>query len=201
ISNLIMKYYHPSKGEILIDGRNLDSVSTASYRRLIAPVLQDPFMFRGTVIQNILFADPTATREQIVKAIEDFGLHALFERMPDGIDSEIGEMGRNLSEGQRQAISLLRAFILDPEILILDEPTSQIDPASEKIIMEALEKFLKDKTLILITHRFSLIRLLDTVIVLDHGKLVEEGNVFELMTRNGKFAQLYRYQKSDNDLL
>ncbi len=201
ISNLIMKFYHPSKGEILIDGRNLDSVSTASYRRLIAPVLQDPFMFRGTVIQNILFADPNATRDQIVKAIEDFGLHALFERMPDGIDSEIGEMGRNLSEGQRQAISLLRAFILDPEILILDEPTSQIDPASEKIIMDALEKFLNDKTLILITHRFSLIRLLDHVIVLDHGKLVEEGNVDELMTRNGKFAQLYRYQKSDNDLL
>lgn len=201
ISNLIMKYYHPTKGEILIDGKNLDSVSTASYRRLIAPVLQDPFMFRGTVLENIHFADPAATREQIVKSIEDFGLHALFEKMPDGIDSEIGEMGRNLSEGQRQAISLLRAFILDPEILILDEPTSQIDPASEKIIMVALEKFLKDKTMILITHRFSLIRLLDHVIVLDHGKLVEEGKVDDLMTKNGKFAQLYKYQKADNDLL
>ncbi len=201
ISNLIMKYYHPTRGVILIDGRNLDEISTGSYRKLIAPVLQDPFMFRGTVLENIQFANPSATREDIEKAIEQFGLHALFQRMPDGVDSEIGEMGRNLSEGQRQAISLLRAFILDPEILILDEPTSQIDPASEKIIMVALEKFLQGKTLVLITHRFSLIRLVDEVIVLDHGKLVEQGKVDDLMIENGKFAQLYKYQKADNDLL
>ena len=201
ISNLIMKYYHPTRGVILIDGRNLDEISTGSYRKLIAPVLQDPFMFRGTVLENIQFANPSATREDIEKAIEQFGLHALFQRMPDGVDSEIGEMGRNLSEGQRQAISLLRAFILDPEILILDEPTSQIDPASEKIIMVALEKFLQGKTLVLITHRFSLIRLVDEVIVLDHGKLVEQGKVDDLMAEDGKFAQLYKYQKADNDLL
>ena len=201
ISNLIMKYYHPTRGVILIDGRNLDEISTGSYRKLIAPVLQDPFMFRGTVLENIQFANPSATREVIEKAIEQFGLHALFQRMPDGVDSEIGEMGRNLSEGQRQAISLLRAFILDPEILILDEPTSQIDPASEKIIMVALEKFLQGKTLVLITHRFSLIRLVDEVIVLDHGKLVEQGKVDDLMAEDGKFAQLYKYQKADNDLL
>ncbi|MCL5439359.1 MAG: ABC transporter ATP-binding protein/permease [Candidatus Thermoplasmatota archaeon] len=201
ISNLIMKYYHPTRGVILIDGRNLDEISTGSYRKLIAPVLQDPFMFRGTVLENIQFANPSATREDIEKAIEQFGLHTLFQRMPDGVDSEIGEMGRNLSEGQRQAISLLRAFILDPEILILDEPTSQIDPASEKIIMVALEKFLQGKTLVLITHRFSLIRLVDEVIVLDHGKLVEQGKVDDLMAEDGKFAQLYKYQKADNDLL
>jgi ABC-type multidrug transport system fused ATPase/permease subunit len=201
ISNLIMKYYHPTRGEILIDGRNLDEISTGSYRKLIAPVLQDPFMFRGTVLENIQFADPSATREDIERAIEQFGLHDLFQKMPNGVDSEIGEMGRNLSEGQRQAISLLRAFILDPEILILDEPTSQIDPASEKIIMVALEKFLRGKTLVLITHRFSLIRLVDEVIVLDHGKLVEQGKVDDLMAEQGKFAQLYKYQKADNDLL
>jgi ABC-type multidrug transport system fused ATPase/permease subunit len=201
ISNLIMKYYHPTRGEILIDGRNLDEISTGSYRKLIAPVLQDPFMFRGTVLENIQFADPSATREDIERAIEQFGLHDLFQKMPNGVDSEIGEMGRNLSEGQRQAISLLRAFILDPEILILDEPTSQIDPASEKIIMVALEKFLRGKTLVLITHRFSLIRLVDEVIVLDHGKLVEQGKVDDLMAGQGKFAQLYKYQKADNDLL
>jgi ABC-type multidrug transport system fused ATPase/permease subunit len=201
ISNLIMKYYHPTRGEILIYGRNLDEISTGSYRKLIAPVLQDPFMFRGTVLENIQFADPSATREDIERAIEQFGLHDLFQKMPNGVDSEIGEMGRNLSEGQRQAISLLRAFILDPEILILDEPTSQIDPASEKIIMVALEKFLRGKTLVLITHRFSLIRLVDEVIVLDHGKLVEQGKVDDLMAEQGKFAQLYKYQKADNDLL
>ncbi len=200
ISNLILKFYHPTKGAILVDGKDLEEIQTKSYRRLIAPVLQDPFMFRGTVFDNILFSDPSATREEVLECIERFGLAEIFKRMPDGIDTEIGEMGRNLSEGQRQAISILRAFILNPEILILDEPTSQIDPQSEKTIIRALEKFLNDKTLILITHRFSLIRLVDDVIVLDHGNLVEEGTVPALLESNGKFSQLYEYQRHDNEV-
>ena len=110
-------------------------------------------------------------------------------------------MGRNLSEGQRQAISILRAFIRDPEILVLDEPTSQIDPQSERAIISALERFLKDRTLILITHRFSLIRLVDSVVVLDHGSVVEEGDVPTLLEGSGKFSQLYEYQRQDYELM
>ena len=110
-------------------------------------------------------------------------------------------MGRNLSEGQRQAISILRAFILRPQVLLLDEPTSQIDPESEKIIIGALQKFLEGRTLILITHRFSLIRLVDDVIVLDHGHLIEEGTVDSLLHKDGKFANLYRYQRIDDEVL
>ncbi len=201
VSNLIMKFYHPTEGVIQIDGRDLETIQTKSYRNLIASVLQDPFMFRGTVLDNIRFSYPGATREQVLECIERFGLGAIFKRMPDGIDTEIGEMGRNLSEGQRQAISILRAFIRDPEILVLDEPTSQIDPQSEKAIISALETFLKDKTLILITHRFSLIRLVDSVIVLDHGSIVEEGDVPTLLEGSGKFSQLYEYQRQDYELM
>ena len=201
ISNLLLKFYHPNDGTIQIDGKNLEEIQTRSYRRLIAPVLQDPFMFRGTVLDNIRFSDPDATREKVLECVERFGLGAIFKRMPDGIDTDIGEMGRNLSEGQRQAISILRAFILNPEILVLDEPTSQIDPQSEKAIINALEKFLRDKTLILITHRFSLIQLVDNVIVLDHGSIVEEGDVPTLLEGSGKFSQLYEYQRQDYELM
>ena len=201
ISNLMLKFYHPTDGTIEIDGKNLEEIQTQSYRRLIAPVLQDPFMFRGTVLDNIRFSDPDATREKVMECVERFGLGAIFRRMSNGIDTDIGEMGRNLSEGQRQAISILRAFILNPEILVLDEPTSQIDPQSEKAIINALEKFLRDKTLILITHRFSLIRLVDNVIVLDHGSVVEEGDVPTLLEGSGKFSQLYEYQRQDYELM
>lgn len=201
ISNLIMKFYHPTDGVIEIDGRDLEGVQTKSYRNLIASVLQDPFMFRGTVLDNIRFSYPEATREQVLDCIERFGLGSIFRRMPDGIDTEIGEMGRNLSEGQRQAISILRAFIRDPEILVLDEPTSQIDPQSERAIIAALERFLEDKTLILITHRFSLIRLVDSVIVLDHGSIVEEGDVPTLLEGSGKFSRLYEYQRQDYEMI
>ena len=195
ISNLMLKFYHPVEGEILVDGRNLENVSTKAYRELIAPVLQDPFMFRGTVLENVLFSKPDAKREYVEECIRKFGLYPIFSKMPEGIDTEIGEMGRNLSEGQRQAISILRAFVREPEVLILDEPTSQIDPESEKVIIEALGNFLKDKTLILITHRFSMIRLVDRVTVLDHGKVVQEGEVKELISsENGPFAKLYRTQ-------
>ena len=201
ISNLLLKFYHPTKGNIIIDGMDLEDINTKSYRKLIAPVLQDPFMFRGTVMENILFANPGITEEDVQKDITEFGLDSIFARMPNGIKTEIGEMGRNLSEGQRQAISILRAFILRPQILLLDEPTSQIDPESEKVIIGALQKFLEGRTLILITHRFSLIRLVDEVIVLDHGHLIEEGTVDSLLHKDGKFANLYRYQRLDDEVL
>ncbi len=197
ISNLIMKYYRPTKGEVTIDGTNLESISTESYRNLIAPVLQDPFMFRGTIMDNVLFSQPDATRERVEECISRFGLSPIFSRMSNGVDTEVGEMGRNLSEGQRQAISILRAFIREPEILVLDEPTSQIDPESESIIIGALNNFLKNRTLILITHRFSMIKLVDRVTVLDHGRVVEEGTVKSLLAKkDGPFANLYRMQKS-----
>lgn len=194
LSNLLMKFYSPTMGEITLDGETMDRIETSSFRHLLAPVLQEPFMFKGTIYENILFSNPNATKEDVVKLISKFSLEGIFENLPEGIDTNIGEMGRNLSEGQRQAISILRAFIRDPEILILDEPTSQIDPYSESLIMNSLSDFLKDKTLILITHRFSMVKLVDRIVVLNEGDIVEEGTYDGLIDTGGVFDQLYKIQ-------
>ena len=194
LSNLLMKFYSPTEGEITLDGELLDKIDTASFRHLLAPVLQEPFMFKGTIYENILFSNPRISKSEVMELIRRFSLEGIFENLPDGIDTNIGEMGRNLSEGQRQAISILRAFVRNPEILILDEPTSQIDPYSESLIMNSLSEFLKDKTLVLITHRFSMVKLVDRIIVLNEGDIVEEGTYDGLIGTGGIFDQLYRIQ-------
>lgn len=194
LSNLLMKFYAPTKGDISLDGETLGNIETGSFRGLLAPVLQEPFMFKGTIYENILFSNPKISKEELNSLIRKFSLEGIFENLPNGVDTQIGEMGRNLSEGQRQAISILRAFVRDPEILILDEPTSQIDPYSESLIMNSLNEFLKDKTLILITHRFSMVKLVDRIIVLNQGKIVEEGTYDSLIGTGGIFDQLYRIQ-------
>ncbi|MCL6089616.1 MAG: ABC transporter ATP-binding protein/permease [Candidatus Thermoplasmatota archaeon] len=194
LSNLILKFYSPTNGSVTLDGVSMDEINTEDYRKLIAPVLQDPFMFRGTVYENIRFADSTVSRETVDDMARKFGLSEIFAGLPDGLNTNVGEMGRNLSEGQRQAISILRAFVRNPEILILDEPTSQIDPDSEKLIIASLREYLKDKTLILITHRFSMISLVNRIVVLQEGGLVEDGTFGELLDRKGIFSELYRIQ-------
>jgi ATP-binding cassette subfamily B protein len=199
MSNLIMKFYSPTEGEILLDGKNINEVNTGEYRRLIAPVLQEPFMFKGSVYDNILFSNPDATKEQIDELAKRFSLGEIFSHLPQGLMTNIGEMGRNLSEGQRQAISILRAFVRNPEILIMDEPTSQIDPYSEKLIIESLSDFLKDKTLILITHRFSMVTLVDKIIVLNEGNIVEQGGFKDLLDSDGVFSHLYSIQYGESN--
>lgn len=194
LSNLLMKFYSPTEGDITLDGETMNRIDTASFRKLLAPVLQEPFMFKGTIYENILFSNPDASKEDVRELIKKFSLEGIFENLPNGIDTGIGEMGRNLSEGQRQAISILRAFIRDPQILILDEPTSQIDPYSESLIMNSLNEFLKEKTLILITHRFSMVKLVDRIVVLNQGDIVEEGTYDSLIGIGGVFDQLYRIQ-------
>ncbi len=195
LSNVLMKFVKISEGSISIDGTDFSSINTASYRNLIAPVLQEPFLFRGSVIENIAFSKPGIKEEEIRVAISRYGLDEIFNTLPDGIETQVGEMGRNLSEGQRQAISLLRAFIRDPEILILDEATAQIDPGAEARIMDAIKSFMKDRTLILITHRFSLISLVDRIMVLEDGKLVQEGDFDHLASAEGLFRNLYLIQR------
>lgn len=194
LSNLIMKFYSPSTGEISLDGRSLQDVDTHSFRRLLAPVLQEPFMFKGTIYENIRFSNPSVSRKEVEDLVERFSLNGIFESLPMGLDTNVGEMGRNMSEGQRQAISIIRAFIRNPEILILDEPTSQIDPYSESLIINSLNEFLRDKTLILITHRFSMVKLVDRIVVLNEGNVVEEGTFSNLMGNDGIFRQLYNIQ-------
>lgn len=194
LSNLMLRFYSPGSGEITIDGRNINDLTVASWRHLVSPVLQDPFLFKGSVIENIQFSKPGVSAEEVEGLTERYGLREIFDSLPDGLQTEVGEMGRNLSEGQRQAISVMRAFIRESPIMILDEPTSQIDPYSEKIIITALKEYLNDKTLILITHRFSMVSLADRIIVIDEGRIVDTGGFDELVSRKGVFSELYKLQ-------
>lgn len=194
LSNLVLRFYSPGKGEIELDGGDILGVSKKSWRGIVSPVLQDPFLFKGSVIDNIRFSKQDATADEIVKQTETYGLKEIFDSLPDGIETEVGEMGRNLSEGQRQAISVMRAFIRESPVIVLDEPTSQIDPHSEQIIIRALGDYLEGKTLILITHRFSMVSLADRIVVIDQGKIVDEGNFSDLVAKEGVFSELYRLQ-------
>lgn len=196
LSNVILKFVPPTEGDMLLDGVSIGQINNESYRSLIAPVLQEPFLFRGTVLENIAFSVPGISKERVVEYIRKYGLFDIFETLPRGLDTEVGESGRNLSEGQRQSISLLRAFIREPEILILDEATAQIDPGAEARIIDALKSFMGDRTLILITHRFSLISLVNNILVLEGGKLVQEGSFRKLMSSGGLFRDLYRIQRN-----
>lgn len=191
-SNLLLGFYSPSEGEILLDGQNLKKYDPASYRHIIAPVLQDMFLFRGTVIENISFSNPLLTRDEIISMAREFGLIEIFEGLPYGFDTDVGELGSNLSDGQKQAVSLMRAFVRRPEILLMDEPTSQVDPFTESIIIEALKRYVADRTLVLITHRFSMISLVDRIIVIDNGNVVQEGSFESLNVKGTEFYNLYQ---------
>ncbi len=199
LSNLILKLYLPKDGEIDLDLLNTKLIRTRSYRDIIVPVLQEPFLFRGSIYENVRIAKKDASDEEIREKAEQFGLSRIFSRLPDGMDTDVGELGRNLSEGQKQAIAILRALIREPDIIIMDEPTSNIDPFSERDIFLSLGKFAKDRTLILITHRFSMISLVDRIAVVDGGRIVENGNFSELMEKKGMFYNMYNILYGKND--
>ncbi|MEM0138790.1 MAG: ABC transporter ATP-binding protein [Thermoplasmatales archaeon] len=191
LTNVILKLKKPDSGQITIDLRDLRNINTGMYRNIISPVLQEPFLFNGTVFENIRYAREDVSREEVEELIRRYGMQYIFNSLPEGLDSQVGEMGRNMSEGQRQAVSIIRAFVRNPEIVILDEATAQIDPPSEKEIMDALKRYSSEGTLILISHRFSLITLADRIVVLDKGKVVQEGTLDSLSKQPGVFSELY----------
>ncbi|MEM3213066.1 MAG: ATP-binding cassette domain-containing protein, partial [Thermoplasmatales archaeon] len=186
-----LKLKKPDSGQITIDLRDLRNINTKMYRNIISPVLQEPFLFNGTVFENIRYAREDVSREEVEDLIRRYGMQYIFNSLPEGLDSQVGEMGRNMSEGQRQAVSIIRAFVRNPEIVILDEATAQIDPPSEKEIMNALKRYSSEGTLILISHRFSLITLADRIVVLEKGKVVQEGTLDSLSKQPGVFSELY----------
>ncbi len=199
LSNLMLKLYLPEKGEILLDTNDTRNILTSRYRDIIIPVLQEPFLFRGTLYENIRIAKKDASNEEIEKLALEFGLERIFSRLPDGLNTDAGELGRNLSEGQKQAIAILRAIIRAPQVLIMDEPTSNIDPFSEKDIFASLEKFSENRTLILITHRFSMISLVDRIVVVDQGKIIENGDFETLMKKKGMFYSMYNIVNANDN--
>jgi ATP-binding cassette subfamily B protein len=197
--NLICRFYDVSEGAIRLDGVDIRSMPISEYRRNIGLVLQEPFLFFGTIAENICYGKPDATREEIVAAARAAHAHEFILRLPQGYDSLVGERGQALSGGERQRISIARALLIDPRILIMDEATSSVDTTTEKEIQKALDNLVQGRTTIAIAHRLSTLRKADRLVVLDRGQIVEVGNHDELMLREGAYYRLYQAQLRNAD--
>lgn len=197
--NLICRFYDVAEGAILLDGTDIRSFAVADYRRHIGLVLQEPFLFFGTIAENIAYGKPDATREEIIAAARAAHAHEFILRLPQGYDSMVGERGQGLSGGERQRISIARALLIDPPILILDEATSSVDSETEKEIQKALDNLVQGRTTIAIAHRLSTLHRADRLVVLDRGLVVEEGNHDELMAQQGAYYRLYEAQARNVD--
>ncbi|HZV64247.1 MAG TPA: ABC transporter transmembrane domain-containing protein [Telluria sp.] len=197
--NLICRFYDVAEGAILLDGVDIRSFAVSDYRRHIGLVLQEPFLFFGTIAENIAYGKPQATREDIIASARAAHAHEFILRLPQGYDSMVGERGQGLSGGERQRISIARALLIDPRILIMDEATSSVDSETEKEIQKALDNLVQGRTTIAIAHRLSTLQRADRLVVLDRGEVVEEGTHDALMARGGAYFRLYEAQARNVD--
>ncbi len=197
--NLICRFYDVSEGSILVDSVDIRSLPVAEYRSHVGLVLQEPFLFFGTIADNIAYGRPAATREEIVAAARAAHAHEFILRLPHAYDSLVGERGQGLSGGERQRISIARALLIDPRLLILDEATSSVDTETEKEIQKALDNLVRGRTTIAIAHRLSTLRKADRLVVMDRGRIVEIGSHDELMAREGHYFRLYQAQARNVD--
>ena len=189
ISNLILNFYKPDAGTIYMDGIDINDFNTLEYRKLFGVILQDPFLFDGTILDNVRFADSSIPEDAVLQKISELGLESIIG--PLGLYAEVGERGTNLSEGQRQAVSILRAAVNNPHIIIMDEATSQLDMKNEGIIQNAIFKFMEGKTIIIIAHHLETIINSDYVYYIDNGRILEEGAPDQLMNKGTRFYDLY----------
>ena len=197
IAKLITRFYDPSSGTIAIDGHNLRDINQLSLRRQLGVVPQEPFLFAGTIRDNLIFARDYISDEELNSAIDKIGLREMIERLPDGIDTTVHERGQSLSTGERQLLAIGRAFLANPRVLVLDEATSSLDLQSEVAVERALDAILEQRTAILIAHRLSTAQRADRILVVQGGRITAEGSHRELMAEAGRYAALFNtWQKS-----
>ena len=194
IAALSASFLNPNSGTITVDGTDLSKVKLGSYRKNLGVVLQEDFLFEGTIRDNILFPNPDATEEQLQQAIKAGYVDEFTNRFEEGLDTIIGERGVKLSGGQRQRINIARAILADPKILILDEATSNLDTQSEALIQKSLADLIKNRTSIVIAHRISTIKKADQILVIEAGNIIEQGNHDQLIEKQGRYYELYTYQ-------
>jgi ABC-type multidrug transport system fused ATPase/permease subunit len=192
LAKLVARFYDPDAGTVRVDGNDLREIELRSYRRRLGVVLQDPFLFAGTIASNIRFARPEASDEEIREAAVAVGVDRLAARLHGGLEHEVREGGAGLSAGERQLISIARALLADPTILILDEATSNIDRPSEILIEQALDRLLRGRTSIIIAHRLATVRRADEIVVVEHGRITQRGTERELLEADGPFRRLAR---------
>ncbi len=194
IAGLSATFLNPKSGKVIIDGQDLSKVKLNTYRQYLGVVLQDEFLFEGTIRENIMFPRPDATEAELQNAVKAAYVNEFTDRFDDGLETLIGERGVKLSGGQRQRLAIARAILADPKIIILDEATSSLDTESEALIQKSLAKLVKDRTTIVIAHRLSTIRKADQILVVEAGHIVERGTHDELIALNGRYYDLYTYQ-------
>jgi subfamily B ATP-binding cassette protein MsbA len=194
IINLLARFYDVGTGAVLVDDTDIRTVTTSSLRKQIGIVLQESVLFSGTLEDNIKYGRPEATREQILDAATAANAHEFIAKLPDGYSTVVGERGSKLSGGQRQRIAIARAILKDPRILIFDEATSALDTQSERLIQQAMERLMKNRTSFIIAHRLSTIQNADIILVMDQGRLAESGTHAELLAKGGLYSRLHELQ-------
>lgn len=192
--NLLMKFYHPTSGSILLDGIDIRRIDTRSLRRRIAYVPQETYLFPGTIMDNIRISKPEASDEEVVEICKALGIHEFIMRLPNGYDTDAGEAGKRLSTGEKQLIAIARAMLKDPDIVVMDEALSSVDPNTEALVRRAMRELMKGRTSILIAHRLSMALESDNIIVLENGEIVEMGPPSLLLEKRGRFYSLYKAQ-------
>ncbi|NHJ47508.1 MAG: ABC transporter ATP-binding protein, partial [Asgard group archaeon] len=199
IVNLLARFYEIQEGTITIDGHNIQDVTLNSLHKQMGIVLQDPYLFSGTIGENIVYNQQDVPIDDVFVSADSVNAHEFIERLPKGYETEVGERGSKLSLGQRQLVSFARALLPNPKILILDEATSSVDPYTELLIKKALDKLLADRTSFIIAHRLSTVRNADRIIVIKDGQIIEEGSNEELLSKKGEYHRLYQLQFKDQE--
>jgi ATP-binding cassette subfamily B protein len=191
LAKLMSRFYDPTAGRVTLDGVDLKRLHPKDLRRAIVMVTQEAYLFSGTVADNIALGRPEAPREEIIEAAKAVGAHDFILGLPNGYDTDVNKRGGRVSAGQRQLISFARAFLAGPVVLILDEATASLDIPSERLVQQGLQTLLADRTAIIIAHRLSTVAIADRVLVMEHGKIIEDGSPKELISGTGRFSEMH----------